>query len=80
MDIAATGDPPDFSARAPARTGDGACRICSVRPIRAPARAQDLILRHRVTDYRAGGRPADMFGNPQTDRLKLFLSQILRGH
>ncbi|HKT06733.1 MAG TPA: crosslink repair DNA glycosylase YcaQ family protein, partial [Gemmatimonadaceae bacterium] len=23
-------------------------------PIRAPARAQDLILRHRVTDYRAG--------------------------
>ncbi|MDA8252598.1 MAG: amino acid ABC transporter ATP-binding protein [Rhodospirillales bacterium] len=26
------------------------------------------------------GRPADMFGNPQTDRLKLFLSQILRGH
>ena len=26
------------------------------------------------------GRPADMFGNPQTDRLKLLLSQILRGH
>ena len=26
------------------------------------------------------GRPADMFENPQTDRLKLFLSQILRGH
>src|SRR6202011_749964 len=23
-------------------------------PIRAPARAQDLMLRHRVTDYRAG--------------------------
>src|SRR6195256_67616 len=23
-------------------------------PIRAPARAQDLILRHRVNDYRAG--------------------------
>ena len=23
-------------------------------PIRAPARAQDLILRHRVTDYHAG--------------------------
>ncbi len=23
-------------------------------PIRAPARAQDLTLRHRVTDYRAG--------------------------
>ena len=23
-------------------------------PIRAPARAQDLILRHRVSDYRAG--------------------------
>jgi general L-amino acid transport system ATP-binding protein len=26
------------------------------------------------------GTPAAMFGNPQTDRLKLFLSQILRGH
>jgi general L-amino acid transport system ATP-binding protein len=26
------------------------------------------------------GTPGEMFGNPQTDRLKLFLSQILRGH
>ena len=26
------------------------------------------------------GPPESMFGNPQTDRLKLFLSQILRGH
>jgi general L-amino acid transport system ATP-binding protein len=26
------------------------------------------------------GTPASMFENPQTDRLKLFLSQILRGH
>ncbi len=26
------------------------------------------------------GRPRDMFENPQTDRLRLFLSQILRGH
>src|ERR1700749_3816404 len=26
------------------------------------------------------GTPARMFENPQTDRLKLFLSQILRGH
>jgi general L-amino acid transport system ATP-binding protein len=26
------------------------------------------------------GKPAEMFENPQTDRLKLFLSQILRGH
>ncbi len=26
------------------------------------------------------GAPADMFGNPRTDRLRLFLSQILRGH
>jgi general L-amino acid transport system ATP-binding protein len=26
------------------------------------------------------GSPERMFGNPQTDRLKLFLSQILRGH
>ncbi|HET9018727.1 MAG TPA: ATP-binding cassette domain-containing protein, partial [Acetobacteraceae bacterium] len=26
------------------------------------------------------GKPADVFANPQTERLKLFLSQILRGH
>jgi general L-amino acid transport system ATP-binding protein len=26
------------------------------------------------------GEPAAIFNNPQTDRLKLFLSQILRGH
>ena len=26
------------------------------------------------------GRPGDLFENPQTDRLRLFLSQILRGH
>jgi general L-amino acid transport system ATP-binding protein len=26
------------------------------------------------------GEPEAIFGNPQTDRLKLFLSQILRGH
>jgi general L-amino acid transport system ATP-binding protein len=26
------------------------------------------------------GTPNEMFENPQTDRLRLFLSQILRGH
>jgi general L-amino acid transport system ATP-binding protein len=26
------------------------------------------------------GAPAALFENPQTDRLKLFLSQILHGH
>ena len=26
------------------------------------------------------GEPESIFNNPQTDRLKLFLSQILRGH
>jgi general L-amino acid transport system ATP-binding protein len=26
------------------------------------------------------GTPHEMFENPQTDRLKMFLSQILRGH
>jgi general L-amino acid transport system ATP-binding protein len=26
------------------------------------------------------GTPEDVFGNPRTDRLRLFLSQILRGH
>jgi len=28
--------------------------LYSADPIRAPARAQDLTLRHRVKDYRAG--------------------------
>ena len=31
-----------------------ACGFVQADPIRAPARAQDLILRHRVTGYRAG--------------------------
>ena len=26
------------------------------------------------------GTPTEMFERPQTDRLKMFLSQILRGH
>jgi general L-amino acid transport system ATP-binding protein len=26
------------------------------------------------------GEPEALFSNPQTDRLRLFLSQILRGH
>jgi general L-amino acid transport system ATP-binding protein len=40
---------------------------------------------HRVVFMDRGevvesGPPAELFENPRTDRLKLFLSQILRGH
>jgi len=44
------------SFRAPAALGAAIHGMGFVQadPIRAPARAQDLILRHRVTDYRAG--------------------------
>lgn len=41
--------PPTTLARAIARLG-----FVQADPIRAPARAQDLMLRHRVKDYRAG--------------------------
>jgi len=41
--------PPTTLRRAIARM-----RFVQADPIRAPARAQDLILRHRVKDYRAG--------------------------
>lgn len=41
--------PPTTLSRAIARLG-----FVQADPIRAPARAQDLTLRHRVTDYRAG--------------------------
>lgn len=41
--------PPTTLPRAIARLG-----FVQADPIRAPARAQDLTLRHRVTDYRAG--------------------------
>ena len=41
--------PPTTLARAIARLG-----FVQADPIRAPARAQDLTLRHRVKDYRAG--------------------------
>ena len=41
---------------APTTLADAVCRLGFVQadPIRAPARAQDLILRHRVSGYRAG--------------------------
>src|SRR5262245_17051422 len=41
---------------APRSLQDGIRRLGFIQadPIRAPARAQDLILRHRVQDYRAG--------------------------
>jgi uncharacterized protein YcaQ len=44
------------SFRAPTSLGRavGALGFVQADPIRAPARAQDLILRHRVTDYRNG--------------------------
>ena len=44
------------SLTAPATLGRAVSAIGFVQadPIRAPARAQDLILRHRVSDYRAG--------------------------
>jgi hypothetical protein len=44
------------SFRAPTTLGRAVAALGFVQadPIRAPARAQDLILRHRVTDYRAG--------------------------
>jgi len=44
------------SFRAPVTLGRaiGAMGFVQADPIRAPARAQDLILRHRVSDYRAG--------------------------
>ncbi len=47
--VALTLGPPTTLMRAIRRLG-----FVQADPIRAPARAQDLILRHRVTDYRAG--------------------------
>jgi uncharacterized protein YcaQ len=47
--IAASLFPPALLGRAVAQLG-----FVQADPIRAPARAQDLILRHRVTGYRAG--------------------------
>lgn len=47
--VAATLMPPTTLGRAIAALG-----FVQADPIRAPARAQDLILRHRVTNYRAG--------------------------
>src|ERR1700744_2880660 len=47
--IASSLFPPTTLARAIRRLG-----FVQADPIRAPARAQDLILRHRVKDYRAG--------------------------
>ncbi len=43
-----------FPRPAPLRTALAAMGFVQADPIRAPARAQDLILRHRVPNYRAG--------------------------
>ena len=43
-----------FRAPAPLGAAIRAMGFVQADPIRAPARAQDLILRHRVADYRAG--------------------------
>ena len=40
-------------------------------PIRAPARAQDLTLRHRVAGYRAGERSENAGGGPDSNALGL---------
>src|SRR5882724_11536684 len=49
MTVAQSLFPPTTLKRALHRLG-----FVQADPIRAPARAQDLILRHRVKDYRAG--------------------------
>ena len=56
---------------APTTLGRAVAKLGFVQadPIRAPARAQDLILRHRVADYRAG----DMGGLTVWQRTEQYL-------
>ncbi len=58
----------------------GVTMVCVTHEMRFARQVADRVVFMDRGEIVESGRPADMFGNPQTDRLKLFLSQILRGH
>jgi general L-amino acid transport system ATP-binding protein len=58
----------------------GMTMVCVTHEMGFARRVADRVVFMDRGEIVESGTPHDMFENPQTDRLKLFLSQILRGH
>ena len=59
---------------------DGMTMVCVTHEMGFARRVADRVVFMDRGEIVEQGPPTSMFENPQTDRLKLFLSQILRGH
>jgi len=58
----------------------GMTMVCVTHEMGFAHRVADRVVFMDQGEIVESGSPQRMFENPQTDRLKLFLSQILRGH
>jgi general L-amino acid transport system ATP-binding protein len=59
---------------------DGMTMVCVTHEMGFARQVADRVVFMDRGEIVESGTPHDMFENPQTDRLQLFLSQILRGH
>ena len=59
---------------------DGMTMVCVTHEMGFARQVADRVVFMDRGEIVEAGPPTEMFENPQTDRLKLFLSQILRGH
>ncbi len=59
---------------------DGMTMVCVTHEMGFARQVADRVVFMDQGEIVESGKPSEMFENPQTDRLKLFLSQILRGH
>jgi general L-amino acid transport system ATP-binding protein len=60
--------------------GSGMTMVCVTHEMGFARQVADRVVFMDGGEVVESGTPAEMFGQPKTDRLKLFLSQILRGH
>ncbi len=59
---------------------DGMTMVCVTHEMGFARQVADRVVFMDRGEIVESGTPTDMFETPKTDRLKLFLSQILRGH
>jgi general L-amino acid transport system ATP-binding protein len=59
---------------------DGMTMVCVTHEMGFARQVADRVVFMDLGEIVESGTPTRMFEDPQTDRLKLFLSQILRGH
>jgi general L-amino acid transport system ATP-binding protein len=59
---------------------DGMTMICVTHEMGFARQVADRVVFMDRGEIVEQGEPVEMFERPKTDRLRLFLSQILRGH